>query len=106
MKMILRRAAQLLLDVNKAETELALKVYERLHLYRRLYETCGFTEETAAQLESHLLACAREGIKEEYAILSKFVWGEIDLKQVVIELKQWFIAHMNRSMNIGATVSS
>ncbi|XXX76074.1 hypothetical protein WMF30_51335 [Sorangium sp. So ce134] len=91
---ILRRVAQLVLDINKIQAEAVFKVYGRFGLYRRLYIVCGFPEGTAKRLEERLLALGHEGVAEQHEILCRFVRGDIGGVQLIEELAQWFSGYM------------
>jgi hypothetical protein len=91
---ILRRVAQLVLDINKIPTEAAFKVYRRIGLYRRLYIAGGFPEDVARRLEERVLALGHDAVGEQHEILCRFVRGDIGSVQLIKELAQWFSSYM------------
>ncbi|WP_438033691.1 hypothetical protein [Sorangium sp. So ce204] len=91
---ILRRVAQLMLDINEIQAEAVFKVYGRFGLYRRLYIACGFPEGTAKRIEERLLTLGHEGVAEQHEILCRFVRGDIDGVRLFEELAQWFSGYM------------
>lgn len=98
---ILRRVAQLAIDINKIHTEAALKAYGRIGLYRRLYIACGFPEDVAWRLEERVLALGHDAVVEQHEILCRFVQGDIGCVQLIEELARWFSAYMENCQ--GAT---
>jgi hypothetical protein len=97
---ILRRLAQLSIDINKIQAEAALKLYARLGLYRRLYTACGFAADIAALLEERLLALGHEGVAEHHEIVSRLIRGNISFKQFIDDWSQWYSGYIGRSCEL------
>lgn len=86
---IMRRVAQLLLDINKIQTEAKLEIFGRLGIYRRLYIACGFPEDAAVRLEQQFLALGHEGVAEQHEIVSRLIRAELNLEQFVDQWARW-----------------
>jgi len=97
---ILRRAAQIVLDLNKIQTEAAIRLYGRLNFYKKLYAACGVPAEVAARLEEKLLAAMHRGLEEQHVLASRWVKGESDLATFIDRYKGWFTDYMDRCSRI------
>ena len=91
---IVRRAAQLVVDINKIQAEAIFKMYSRFGLCRRLYVACGFSEDAAKRLDDRLVELGHEGATDQHEILRRFVRGDVGAVQLIEDLAQWFSAYM------------
>ena len=97
---ILRRTAQLVLDVNKIQSEAMVTLYGRLHMYQMVYNACGLPDDVAARLEAKMIDAMYRGIDEQHELASQWLRGESELADFVERYKDWFREHLDRCSRI------
>ena len=93
---ILRRTAQLVLEVNKIQAEAAVRLYGRLHIYKLVYSACGLPDEVAARLEAKIINAMFSGIEEQHELACQWLRGESDLADFVDRYTDWLREHLDR----------
>jgi hypothetical protein len=86
---ILHRIVQGVADLEKTRCEMTVKLYRKVGLYRRLFESAGMKPAVAAELEAQMLSIMNEGIAEQYALFTRFTRGEITFAELVQQYKTW-----------------
>ena len=86
---ILRRTAQLVLEVNKIQSEAMVRLYGRLHMYQMVYSACGLPDEVAASLEAKIIDAMYRGIDEQHQLACQWLRGESDLADFIDRYKDW-----------------
>lgn len=97
---ILRRTAQLVIDLNKIQTEAVIRLYGRLNFYKKLYNACGLPDEVATRLEEKMIDALYRGVEEQHVLASRWVKGESDLADFLDRYQDWFREHLDRCSRI------
>ena len=97
---ILRRVAQLALDLNKIQTEALIRLYGRLGFYGKLYAACGLPDEVAARLEQQMIDAMYRGVEEQHMLASRWIKGDSDLADFFDRYGDWFREHLERCSTI------
>jgi hypothetical protein len=93
---ILRRVAQVALDLTKIQTEALLRLYGRLGLYKKLYTAGGLPEAVAARIEEKMIGSMFLGVEEQHALVSRWLKGETNLADFLDRYGDWFREYMDR----------
>lgn len=99
---ILRHVAQLVLNVNKVQSEAAVKLYDKLGLCRKFFTACGIPCEIAARLEARFLAEARRSVDEQHDLASRWVRGDMGIAQFAEDYMKWYSVLVERCDDITA----
>jgi hypothetical protein len=97
---ILRHVAHFALDLNKIQTEALIRLYGRLHFYKRLYGACGLPDEIAARLEQKMIDALYRGVEEQHVLASQWIKGESPLLDFLDRYQDWFREHLDRHSRI------
>src|SRR4051812_41798490 len=93
---VMRRVAQLVLDLNKIQAEAVVRLYGRLGFYRKLYVAAGLPDDVAARLEEKMLGSMFRGIEEQHVLAARWIKGESDLPDFLDRYKDWYAAYLDR----------